>query len=358
MIVIIADDITGAAEIAGISLRYFNNVKLYDNFVPKITDADIVVVCTNSRSMSLQKALQTTDTILRKIKLLHPIFVYKKIDSVLRGYVLQELKVQMKLQNQKTALIAPANPSLKRVIKNGNYYINGKLISKTSFNSDPEFPIKSDNVLQILQNKNIIVVKENVQIQDNKIHFLEVQNKKQITNFVKELPIAIALAGAADFYTELISLYAIEKSKKNYTVKNKMLYISGTTSFVLKEFIKKASIYSKNVIYIDNKSNLSYSRNINTIIAYDQPTANAKSLRNTMANYVNNYLQKKQCKQILIEGGATTASIFSKLKIKEFSVVGELERGVVVLKTKNFYFILKPGSYTLPKEIEKIFLTN
>jgi uncharacterized protein YgbK (DUF1537 family) len=89
MIVVIADDFTGAAEIAGISLRYGLTVDLCtSNILP--SNADVVIVSTDTRSLSLNEALLKYKKILEQLKELSPSFFYKKIDSVLRGYVGEE----------------------------------------------------------------------------------------------------------------------------------------------------------------------------------------------------------------------------------------------------------------------------
>src|SRR5262245_9406607 len=95
-IVVIADDFTGAAELAGISLRFglTVNVCLHNEIS---TGADVLIISTDSRSLKKKEALKVTANAIRKVVDLKPDLIYKKIDSVLRGYVLDELKVQMEL---------------------------------------------------------------------------------------------------------------------------------------------------------------------------------------------------------------------------------------------------------------------
>ena len=61
MIAVIADDFTGAAELAGISLRY--GLKTADRFANEVvaSDADVLIVCTDSRSLSKEEAINTTE---------------------------------------------------------------------------------------------------------------------------------------------------------------------------------------------------------------------------------------------------------------------------------------------------------
>src|SRR5688572_2122776 len=157
MIIVIADDFTGAAELAGINLRYGLSVSLcMHEFI--ISDHDVIIVCTDSRSLGLPEANKITAKVLEQIKDIKPGLIYKKIDSVLRGYVIDELKVQMEHTGIKKVFILPANPSLGRTIANGEYYVDGKKIDETGFALDPEFPIKSARVIEMIKDDSLLVL--------------------------------------------------------------------------------------------------------------------------------------------------------------------------------------------------------
>ena len=92
MIVVVADDFTGAAEICGIALRYGLKVKL--NTVVEQGDAagtDVLVVATDTRSMPRAAAVAHMANITAAVAKLKPALFYKKIDSVLRGHVTAEI---------------------------------------------------------------------------------------------------------------------------------------------------------------------------------------------------------------------------------------------------------------------------
>src|SRR5688500_9087402 len=158
MIAVIADDFTGAAELAGISLRYGLKVDLSLGEVNS-TNADVLVVSTNSRSLHKEDAINATKKTVQHITSLKPSFIYKKIDSVLRGHVIEEINVQMQLPGFKKAFILPANPSLGRTISDGNYFIDNKKIHKTAFATDPEFPINSSSIIDMLGYDQVNILK-------------------------------------------------------------------------------------------------------------------------------------------------------------------------------------------------------
>ena len=96
MILVIADDFTGAAEMAGICLGYGLKVSLC---LGSLTDcnAEVLVISTDSRSMKKEAALSVVERITLQALQMKPDFVYKKIDSVLRGFVSEELTLQLNI---------------------------------------------------------------------------------------------------------------------------------------------------------------------------------------------------------------------------------------------------------------------
>ena len=179
MIAIVADDFTGAAELAGISLRYGLNVELYTAEIVA-TNADVLIVSTDSRSLNKADALKRTEAALKSVLQLKPSFIYKKIDSVLRGYVLDELNLQMQLMQKSQAFILPANPSMGRTISNGNYYVQGKLISETGFATDPEFPISTSSVQTIIKDEIVQVLKHTDALPSKGIVVGETENETDV----------------------------------------------------------------------------------------------------------------------------------------------------------------------------------
>jgi len=150
MIVVIADDLTGAAEIGGLGLRYGLKAEIITdlNINPA---AELVVISTDTRSMPEEKALELTKAVSEKILTIKPDIIFKKVDSVLRGHIVPELKVHQEILGYKKALLVPANPSLGRILTGGKYYVNGQPIHETAFAHDPEFPVKGSQPHELLR---------------------------------------------------------------------------------------------------------------------------------------------------------------------------------------------------------------
>ena len=89
MIVVIADDLSGAAELAGAALRHGLSAEVQTAFFSG-TDADVVCVDTDSRLLPPAEAALKVAAVARDIDTTRPAWIFTKCDSVLRGPVLAE----------------------------------------------------------------------------------------------------------------------------------------------------------------------------------------------------------------------------------------------------------------------------
>ncbi|MEW5957849.1 MAG: four-carbon acid sugar kinase family protein, partial [Chloroflexota bacterium] len=120
MIVVLADDLTGAAEIGGIAFRYGLAAEIQTVFDPA-AGADLIAVDTDTRGYSAGEAAPRVAAVAEQCRRAGVEQVFKKVDSVLRGPVLAELATLLETLGRERALLAPANPSLGRTIEQGQY---------------------------------------------------------------------------------------------------------------------------------------------------------------------------------------------------------------------------------------------
>ena len=149
MIGIIADDLTGAAEIGAVGVRHGLRAEVIA-MRQSAGDADLVCIDTDSRSSTATEAAQRTLDAANLLIEAGATWIYKKVDSVLRGQVSAELEALMKSLGLKRALLVPANPSLGRVIRDGRYFVGKKPIHETEFAREPEHPRTSAKILELL----------------------------------------------------------------------------------------------------------------------------------------------------------------------------------------------------------------
>lgn len=369
MIAVIADDFTGAAELAGISLRYGLKAELCTGDIVA-TDADVLIVSTDSRSLNKQAALQVTEQRLKEVLQLNPAFIYKKIDSVLRGYVLDELKLQMQLQNKTKAIVLPANPSLQRTISNQQYFVQGKPISETGFANDPEFPAKSSFIKELLNDHAIEVLPYSAAIPSAGIVVAEAATASDVEVWAAKANDETVLAGAGDFYTALLQQRYQQQPQAALQLQTPFLYVCGTAydqslqyiqhvqeGLQLVNYIGEKELQNTNV-FVDGCADMLQQKQ-KAIIAFDAaqlpPNVTATTLRTKMAELVAAIVAKAKPAELFIEGGSTATAILEALNIHQLTPVHELTRGLVRMKAGDLFITVKPGSYELSKEIKHLF---
>lgn len=122
---LIADDLTGACD-SGVqfTLQGISSTTLLDPSVAALPTAEVLCVNTDSRCdakiTARHKVLQTALK-LRPCRQKGTL-LFKKIDSCLRGNVVSEIEAMMQVFGCKMALISPAFPAMRRIVRNGILY--------------------------------------------------------------------------------------------------------------------------------------------------------------------------------------------------------------------------------------------
>ena len=375
MIIVIADDITGAAELGGIALRYNLDVMVSDD-IDANHYPDVWIAYTNARSMREKEAVEIMKKLTAKAKQLTPTLIYKKTDSVLRGHIVAEMKGQMKAIGFNKALLVPINPSSGRVIRNGYYYIKGMPIHETGFSRDPEFPVKSSRVEDILESKEfpLRLIKKNEQLLPNEISVGEAETEEDLMAWAKYHDGSTLLAGGGSFFNALLSTtYETkgENEKMEPQLSSPLCFVSGTTYLRNVERIKKyASIvsYMPSEIFLRseiedfdfqswlNEALETLRRHNKVIIAIgsrQKGMSDPNLLGDKLAEIVKLILNWVDISELIIEGGATAYSIVKKLGWREFTPTEEWGQGVVrmqIVGERNIYLTIKPGSYDWPAQ--------
>lgn len=387
MIVVIADDFTGAAELGGIGLRY--NLKVEVNTeVNLLSSADLLIIATDTRSMTKEEAIRETERVTDAVIQLKPALLFKKVDSVLRGYIAEELSVIIQKLNTPKALLVPANPHLGRTIVAGNYLINSAPLHTSSFANDPEFPISTSSVVDLLSNKGIAVThqKHTDALNNEGIIIGDTTNADDLNAWAEMVSANMVAAGAAGFFTALLDkIIPVDKFSKQLMQRafiGPMLIISGTAFKNSQNALRKLKNSGQPVSYMpvaivlsdafDERNYRKWCLEIEgyiltfgkAIIAIDPldtkgMTNQAKALREKTARVVKMVFDQTHINELLIEGGSTASAIFKHLGISKLYPVDELAPGVVRMNTDDLsesYITIKPGSYAWPESLQALTL--
>lgn len=371
---ILADDITGAAEIAGVCLRYGLKVSFGINELPG--DADVRIIATDSRSMSENDAFLVHKELALKIKnQIGTGLVFKKCDSVLRGYVLTEMFALANVYDKKSVLLQPANPAAGRYIKNGTYYIGDTQLNETGFADDPDFPAFSSSVHELLKNRTSKATVKNFP----ETLISDCVSVDELAGIALSFTDEMLPCGSAAFFEQILiqkfKLSAVDVKTKKTCFKKNYLFISGSThpsginfrawmnekkcpvSAIPQQLFSEKNDKNEFENYCSQLIN-QYEQNAGKLIVYVDYQQNSEYLnpvtvKNVISGIAKNLLEKLDVRDVFIDGGATAFDVFMKLGLRNFEPKTELAPGVVLLESldrDNLQIIIKPGSYNWPKE--------
>jgi len=380
MITVIADDLTGAAEIAGICLRYAIDVSFGINAIPQ-KKATVNIIATDTRSMTEDEAYEThfhlAEDIISKTKNI----IFKKCDSVLRGHVLTELSALLDAQGKDSVLLQPSNPKAHRCIKNASYLIDNILIENTGFATDPDFPSKTSSVKNLLLDRSS--KKDSVEVFTGKIDEINTKgifipdcdSVEALSECIKLYQEDMIIGGSAAFFEQFLIKMKLTTSKvnhKEHCFTGNYLLLSGSTHPKSIQFSKNLEktkcplmVFPKELLEnkLDKKALKDFINEVsgiynekkklvlrvsNDIIQLDKSGLNLKSRMSLVAKKL---IVTSGINEIFIEGGATTYDLLDELHWKSFTPIAELASGVVRMQYDNNpekFITIKPGSYEWP----------
>ena len=378
-IIVIADDITGAAEMAGIAHRLGLRVELFMSTAtvssPK-EDTEVIVIATDTRSMTETEAVKETQHILSLLSSLSTsssptqTLLFKKTDSALRGHVMAELEAILNHTDYQRALYIPANPSKGRIIRDGIYYIHEEPIHQTDFSFDPEFPAISSVISERFPT---IKCSSSSTIGDTKgIFYTDATSKEDIQQAVNNAPAHTLFAGAADLFETFLFFHfslltphsSLHIPHSTFLTPHSSLPTPHSTLIICGSTQSKpidcgiSTSYMPTSVY-DGKEDastwtkqilLEYRQTRSMILAIKDTHRNNKEsavyLRHAMAETAHTLISAHCPKELIIEGGATAFAILQKLKWHAFTITHEIAPGVIRMQATNGTIVtLKPGSY-------------
>lgn len=146
---ILADDLTGAGDAAvPFSERGFRvelSLRRGSRPAPPSVPADVWVIDTDSRHVPAPEAARRVRAAVAALQRWGAGFIYKKVDSALRGPVAAEMKAFLKaLPAEDLPLVfVPAFPRMGRTTVKGEQRVFGVPVHRTAFGRDPRHPVRT-----------------------------------------------------------------------------------------------------------------------------------------------------------------------------------------------------------------------
>ena len=376
MIGVIADDLTGAAEIGAVGLRH--------NLRAEVViagdqggDADLICVDTDSRSCDPLEARQRAT---RAALMLHnwgAEWIYKKTDSVLRGNVTPEIEAIVKQLGLSGALLVPANPSLGRTVVNGQYFVCGQLIHQTEFARDPKHPRLSPNVLDLLDKPMglpISVGKSGELLPERGIVIGEVASAEDVRAWATRRNERWLMAGGAEFFGALLKPAPPIPQSRNAL--GNELFVCGSASEVARKFVAGQAQHGVPVFSLPDTLAVvsafdatkvealaarvvsAWRQETRVILHVGLPRVKDVSLAEMLATHLvrvaEAVLRNANIGHVFAEGGATAVGLARGMGWRRLAVKSEIAPGAVTLSViggASELLTIKPGSYRWPESL-------
>ena len=377
MIGVIADDLTGAAEIGAVGWRHGLRAEIVLAGEPS-KDAGLVCVDTDSRSCDPTEAAQRAGNAALLLKTCGAEWIYKKTDSLLRGNVTREIESIVKQLGLSGALLVPANPSLGRTVVNGQYFVRGQLIHQTEFARDPKHPRSSPNVLELLDKPSALLLsvgKSGEPFPKHGIVIGEVASSDELRKWARLRDKNWLVAGGAEFFGALLKPGATNP-KSSYS-HGKELFVCGSASEVTRNFVARQAERGVPVFSLPQELAADGSFDagrlnslVDHVVASFQTAprviihiglprvkdvAGAEMLALHLVRVAEVVLRRANAGHVFAEGGATAVALARCMGWKRLNVIAELAPGVVTLAVTDgglpLMFTVKPGSYAWPESL-------
>jgi uncharacterized protein YgbK (DUF1537 family) len=376
MIGVIADDLTGAAELGAIGRQCGLRAELiHAGPVPR---ADLVCFNTDSRSCRPAIAARRAAAAARILSAAGAEWIYKKTDSVLRGPVTAELEGILKQLGLKLALLLPANPSLGRTIRSGHYYIRGRPIHRTEFARDPEHPRRSSDVTRLLEKIRMPVHVRNVRetLPDSGIVVAEADAPAAVKRWARRRSAELLPAGGADFFRALLRHDGHAPSPQaTVSIRGRELFVCGSTSESTRRLVAENKARGIPVFSLPMELArggkfraavragmagtiaAAFGSHRRVILNVGLPPVRAKRIAVSLAIYLAqlaaSVLRRTAIARVFAEGGATAMALVHAAGWRRLTVLQQDAPGVGTLAVDGGkpWLTIKPGSYAWPERI-------
>lgn len=350
MIVVMADDLSGAAELAGAAWRHGLSAELQTTFTAG-TDAEVICVATDTRSLPADQAARRVAAVTQDILAAQPAWIFKKCDSVLRGPVLAEARAMARSAGKSRIVILSANPSRGRIIRNGTYFIQGRPLHETTFANDPEHPRTTSSVALLLGGDLTGVATP------------DAESSADVLGQAAAIDDATLPVGAADFFVALLELRMpsrVGARPPAVEPAGPTLLVCGSAAAWAQRRTEAAALGVPVFALLHDIGAViqALSTNRGALIGIGEGPATTghspAALATLLAQSVAGVFRGTKIKRLLLEGGATTGAVLQALGWTRLRACAGSAEGVGVLQpagSRGPRLFIKPGSYPWPPEI-------
>jgi len=375
MIVVLADDLTGAAEVAGAAFQAGLSAEVHIGRLHP-SDCDVVVVDADTRSCLPAVAAAKIGQLAHQARRTRPEFVFKKVDSLLRGPVLAEVDAVRHALGLRQCLLVCGNPRKGRTVVDGRIWIEGRPLRTTRLADDPEHPRHSDHVLDLMRGGSPDAAPSEVgtggldcvlpgQISGATTCVGQALAERDLDRHAecwKDRRDSVLAAGASEFFEALLRKYTgIQPAalpprhapmKLSLATGSETLLISGSRMSTLKDWplVRVDSDCDSSECVSRACQTLAQQRRA-ALRATDLPAGSPEDRLGKLTDIAGRVLATCRPEQVWIEGGRMASTLIRALGHERLIPMASAGDGIVSLRAARDVsprFVIKPGSYPWP----------
>lgn len=348
---VLADDFSGAADVGLAFWEAGFKTELWApaGGPPRTPDASVRVwvLDTESRHLSNTDAGKRVRSALQALNDWKPDFVFKKIDSTLRGPLGAEMTVFLDQEHGPLIPVVPAFPKMGRTVENGCLYVDGVPLHRSPFARDPRHPTRSSGVEKRFNFNNNI--KKTVWVPDVKNdRDLNRVARSAVLAFQKQKESVRLAVGSGGFAGALACLLGNVQKKGGSPFRalfrdpspEAVGFVVGSVHPLSRDQTRRLLLRHPDVLLIQSP------------VERSQP----KSVLHRLIAQTRVLEKKHKIRRWVVTGGETAFALVRRWGVARWVLVGRVEPGIALcrsLSAPRRWLVPKPGGFGTPDFFKK-----
>lgn len=240
-LLVIADDFTGAldtgVQFSSHGIQTMVSTQTEIDYGRISSALEVLVINAESRHLSQNQAYERIKAILSDALAADIPYIYKKVDSALRGNISSEIKAVVDSFPQQAIPFLPAYPEMNRVVVNGHLYIDDVLVSESVFAEDPYEPVRESNIIQRLKKEAnlsaVLIQAEMIHQEYAAVHVFDAQTDEMLrwqAEKLQEADLLRVTVGCAGFAKVLAKQLFPARENVTHTIEKPIVVVCGSVN--------------------------------------------------------------------------------------------------------------------------------
>ena len=357
---IVADDLTSATDGAAAFLA-----RGYTPLIKRNTDgienAAIISIDTNSRASTSAQATIATVKGVAALKTAR--FLFKTIDSTLRGHISAEIAAAFRASGRSRLVIAPAFPAAGRATVCGVQIVNGIPVRDSSYGMDPVHPALTSHIADLVDPElgTPVIVAATCADGANmaaEILILDAESQDALNCQIAKIPdpenvLWVGSPGLAIALASLVPTVPTKSRVKGFT-SGRVLIVAGSANPVTQA---QCGILQDNGVQVVTR--IAQVPGEDGVICLRAPLLRQENSSEVLADLTKqaaSAIADYRFDAVIATGGETMAAILDRLGIGRFLLIHELESGFPVGRVERIdgtllIIAMKAGGFGSPSAL-------